>query len=547
MNEAFAKASQLVFSQQATDFSEVLKSISENLNLDAVYVYRKYEHSNSFRLAYDWANPEGKFSIDDSIELPECSSWEHILEDGFCLITDATTKNNECIHLLTTLLKLHGKWSVIVIPIRSYIGELLGLSIVVDRYPNHDWYQSDLKPLYIMAEMTGVFWEQGRIRHEIDKTIRQYRAIIDTVPAIMYIKDKSGRYVEINKSFLAISKRTRDEIIGKTDQEIFSETDTKEFLHTDNEILIIGKNSVTFENRIVKEDGTTCWLFTEKTALYDDDGRITGLVGLTKDTTEEHIRQQQMLQTDKLAAIGTLAAGVAHEINNPIGYISSNLNAMKRYASIMREALGSRDKIDDNERLKIEGYFKDFYDAIEESIEGTGRVRKIVADLKSFSRVDKAEKGPANINDGIVSTINIVWNELKYKCTIVQDLGDIPQIVCYAGQINQVILNLLMNAGQAIKDTDGEIAIRTWFDNRGINISIRDNGIGIPEGNIKKIFEPFFTTKDVGKGTGLGLSLVFDIISKHDGTIQVDSEEGVGTEFHIWLPATTVGEGGNHD
>ena len=184
----------------------------------------------------------------------------------------------------------------------------------------------------------------------------------------------------------------------------------------------------------------------------------------------------------------------------------------------------------------------DFNDAIAESTEGADRVKKIVADLKSFSRADGSERQLANINAGLDSTLNIAWNLLKYTCKVEKEYGDIPQILCFASQLNQVFLNLLVNAGQAISGSDGIIKIKTWAENDTVHISVKDNGVGIPEENINRLFEPFFTTKDVGQGTGLGLSIAYDIIRKLNGRINVKSKVGEGTEFVVSLPAETSDE-----
>jgi PAS domain S-box-containing protein len=244
------------------------------------------------------------------------------------------------------------------------------------------------------------------------------------------------------------------------------------------------------------------------------------------------ISREQLIQSDKLAAIGTLAAGVAHEINNPIGYISSNLNTMGKYLDKIESHLENRTEEDS----KVKEILNDFRDAISESSEGASRVKRIVADLKSFARTDRLQKEYANINVGIESTLNIVWNELKYKCKIEKDFGELPDFYCMPNQLNQVFMNLLVNAGQSITGKNGLIIIKTWADNEFINISIRDNGCGIPPENLNRIFEAFFTTKEVGQGTGLGLSLVYDIITKHIGKIEVKSEVGQGSEFIVKLP-----------
>jgi len=266
--------------------------------------------------------------------------------------------------------------------------------------------------------------------------------------------------------------------------------------------------------------------------------------------------QSQLLQQEKMAAIGQLAAGVAHEINNPIGFIHSNLGTLKRYVErivkyndqcegLIQLCSGEdavpevtekvKEVMNAKQEAKLDIIFDDLPNVITESQEGTERVRKIVADLKSFSRVDDAKLQHADINEGLESTLGIVWNELKYKANLKKEYGDIPQILCYPGQHNQVFLNLLVNAAQAIEEK-GEICIRTFAQAEQLCVEITDTGKGIPEEEISRLFEPFFTTKPVGQGTGLGLSIAYEIINKHGGTIEVKSKLGEGTAFTIRLP-----------
>ena len=263
--------------------------------------------------------------------------------------------------------------------------------------------------------------------------------------------------------------------------------------------------------------------------------------------------QSQVLQQEKMASIGQLAAGVAHEINNPMGFIISNLNTLKRYLEKLSAYLTIQTAVvercsekcgnsgvlteiaERRKALKIDYITGDLDNLIKESLEGADRVKKIVQDLKNFSRIDESEFKTADINSGLESTINIVWNELKYKATLVKEYGNIPLTVCNPGQLNQVFMNMLVNAAHAI-DKKGEIRVRTWAEGGLINIAISDSGYGISEENQRRIFEPFFTTKEVGKGTGLGLSIAYDIIKKHNGMIKVDSEVGKGTTFTISIP-----------
>ncbi|MCW9023827.1 MAG: ATP-binding protein [Gammaproteobacteria bacterium] len=269
-----------------------------------------------------------------------------------------------------------------------------------------------------------------------------------------------------------------------------------------------------------------------------------------------HETHEQLLQSEKLASIGQLAAGVAHEINNPVGYVFSNLATLQTYVSDICQLLeayenlesmieSGGDKLEQLLKLKQEldlGYLKrDMQELVSESREGIARVKGIVQDLKDFSHVDEAEWQWANIHRGLDSTLNIVNNEIKYKAEVIKEYGELPDIECLASQVNQVFMNLLVNAAHAIEER-GVITVRTGKQDEQIWIEISDTGKGIEPENMKKIFDPFFTTKEVGKGTGLGLSLSYGIINKHHGNIDVQSEAGKGTTFKVWLPVSQSSE-----
>ena len=261
--------------------------------------------------------------------------------------------------------------------------------------------------------------------------------------------------------------------------------------------------------------------------------------------------QSQMLQREKMASIGLLAAGVAHEINNPMGFISSNLVTLGKYTerlvgfvNAQAELLKSPDSAaksaeleEQRRKIKLDYITEDVTQLIEESLDGAGRVKKIVQNLKTFSRGDDTERTQADLNECLDSTINIAWNEIKYVATLKKEYGTLPPLLCYPQQLNQVFMNLLVNAAHAIEG-QGEITVRTWGDEEHVWIAIRDTGNGIPEEIRGRIFEPFFTTKEVGKGTGLGLSISYDIVKKHGGEILVESEQGKGTTFTLKLPVT---------
>jgi two-component system NtrC family sensor kinase len=265
--------------------------------------------------------------------------------------------------------------------------------------------------------------------------------------------------------------------------------------------------------------------------------------------------QEQLVQSEKLASIGQLAAGVAHEINNPIGYVHSNMATLAQYSENLlslikayEHALQSGSPASHaqtvqqlSQSLDIDFVRSDLPQLIEESREGVERVRKIVQDLKDFSRSDAQDQFvKSDIHRGLDSTLNIIWNDLKYKAQVVKTFGDIPPIECIPSELNQVFMNILLNAGQAIRER-GIVTVSTSLDGEHVVVAIGDDGVGIPEELLPKIFDPFFTTKPVGTGTGLGLAISYGLIKKHHGTIDVTSTPGEGTLFLIRLPLRQPG------
>jgi two-component system, NtrC family, sensor kinase len=259
--------------------------------------------------------------------------------------------------------------------------------------------------------------------------------------------------------------------------------------------------------------------------------------------------QAQVIQQEKMASIGQLAAGVAHEINNPMGFISSNLGTLRSYLQRLTEFVEAQAEVvgtlaneesirtlaERRRALKIDYVLKDGKELIMESLDGAERVRNIVQNLNGFARLDAPEQEPADLNECLESSIRVVWNQLKFKVQLVREFGAIPPVRCHPQQLNQVFLNLVVNAGQAI-ETEGIIVVKSWHDEESIYVSVADNGCGIPADKLGRIFDPFFTTKEVGKGTGLGLSVSYDIVKNHQGEITVESAPGKGTCFIVRLP-----------
>ena len=233
-----------------------------------------------------------------------------------------------------------------------------------------------------------------------------------------------------------------------------------------------------------------------------------------------------------MVSLGNLVAGVAHEINNPIGAVNSMADTSSRIITKIEDLVKTSD-INENEQFrKALTTLKNNHEV---TVTASSRITRIVKSLKNFARLDEMEFQKTDIHEGIESTLTLVYHELKNKVTVNKEYGDIPQIYCFPNELNQVFINLLLNASHSIKDK-GTITIKTSTDGSQVFISIADTGIGIPQDNLKKIFDPGFTTKGVGVGTGLGLSISYNIIKKHKGEIKVSSEVGRGTEFTIILP-----------
>ena len=277
--------------------------------------------------------------------------------------------------------------------------------------------------------------------------------------------------------------------------------------------------------------------------------------------TLNHMKEleSRLFCEEKVASVGRLAAGVAHEINTPLSYVMNNLSALGEYTDVFKrclqqyaligkllvdnDLLSAKQKADDVKKFSteqdLEYLVQDVDQMMSQSMHGLCRIRDIINTLKSFSKVDSGTVQETDINEELKRTISIIKKEFEGKCNVVMKLGEISPIQCNPAQINQVFLNVLLNAAQAICDS-GTITVLTNMDDDHIIIRISDTGVGLSEKIIQKIFDPFFTTKDVGQGIGLGLSVAQNVITNHGGSIRVESKEGQGSSFTIRLPAATA-------
>ncbi len=455
----------------------------------------------------------------------------------------------------------NGRWlHVTAAPLLNTEGQVIGaietLQDVSDRRAAEDELRRHRNELEEMVASRTA--ELLISNHDLD-------AFLENAP-VGIVASAGPRVVRHNKTFCRMFGVPNCEAVGLLSRELFfSDDDYKSFIKLAVARLGAGE-SFSHETRVRTFSGEALWvqmiayvadsaigeprvwwLLQDRTEVMRAQRELVENYRALKDTNDRLAEaQSQLLQSEKMASIGQLAAGVAHEINNPIGFVNSNLGSLRRYVEGLlallqayeggqpREALGPlRDAAD------IEFIAEDLPILLKESEDGLNRVKKIVQDLKDFSRVDHADWQDADLNAGLESTLNVVMNEVKYKATVVREYGSLPPVRCLAGQLNQVFMNLIVNAAHAIEG-HGTLWLRTGTSERdGASwawVEVQDTGCGMPPEVQKRIFEPFFTTKPVGQGTGLGLSLSFSIMQKHGGQIELQSQPGEGTRFRVWMP-----------
>ena len=373
------------------------------------------------------------------------------------------------------------------------------------------------------------------------------RTMIDLIPAFIYAKDAHSRFTACNKLVANRMGVDPSELIGKTDFDFFPREMAEKFFADEQALFKSGKALVDLEEiAFDKTRGMNRVILTSKVPLHDEHGNLTGVVGTGFDITDRKAAEERMASSDRLESIGRLAAGVAHEINTPIQYLSDSVSFIREcvselleYIDVLRASMPQPPAADEN----VEELRKEMPPALTLVADGLTRIAEIVRSMKDFAHADQAEMGPTDLNRAISSTLVIARSEYKPVAEVETDFGQLPPVTCHASQINQVVLNLVVNAAHAIADkvgrtgAVGKITVSTRVDNDRVVIGIGDTGGGIPENIRANIFDPFFTTKEVGRGTGQGLSIARNVIVKgHGGELDFTTELGKGTTFYIRLP-----------
>ncbi len=467
----------------------------------------------------------------------------------------------------------------------------------------HIWCDTNKIPLFdtdgqVMG-ILGTFEDitaRKQIEEELHESKQLLELVLDAMPQCTFWKSKDSVYLGCNRRFAQLTGVGEpDQIVGKTDYDLpFSQEEAEWYIELDRRVMTSDQPVYNvIEPQQQHEDGRQRWSETNKIPLHAPNGDVIGILGTFQDVTarieaqealqrsEAELRQKaeelehlirelrhtqaQLVQTEKMSSLGQLVAGIAHEINNPVNFIHGNVGHARNYIQDLTTIVQVyqahvpdpnpeiRDLI---EGVDLEFLLDDLPRLLDSMQVGADRIRDIVASLRTFSRLDEAEVKDVDIHAGIDSTLMILHNRLKAKSdrpeiAVHKDYGALPHVECSAGQLNQVFMNILSNAIDALEDRDrdrslaeirekpSQIWIKTQVakDRTAIQVSIRDNGPGIPAHVQPRIFDPFFTTKPVGKGTGLGMSISYQVVvDKHDGQLTCHSTVGEGSEFVIEIP-----------
>jgi len=393
--------------------------------------------------------------------------------------------------------------------------------------------------------------------------VRSAKAFLDSsinaVADPIFIKDENGRFVLVNDAMCIIVGRPKERLLGQ-DDDIFPEEQAAIFREIDTKVLETGEENVNEEALSNLSSGEVRTILTRKTRYIDPAGKRF-LVGVIRDITERKRLEGELGQARKLEAVGQLAAGIAHEINTPTQYVGDGVHFLKeafqgyqRLVSQYRQAVEVLETAGEQKALVaeirateadielsyLEANVPSSFDSCED---GISRISTIVRAMKEFAHPDQKEKASADLNQALQTTLAIARNEYKYVAEVTTEFGDLPAVLCHVGELNQVFLNLIVNAAHAIGDVVGQaggkgtIRVRTSTEGEWVRIDIADTGSGIPESIRHRIFDPFFTTKEVGRGTGQGLAIArTTVMAKHRGSLTFETEVGKGTTFTIRLP-----------
>lgn len=431
----------------------------------------------------------------------------------------------------------------------------------------------------LLSELETQLAELRRTEKALRESEVFYHSLVESLPQSILRKDLTGRFTFVNQRFALALGKPLEEIIGRTDLDFFPTELAQKYRADDARVVESRKGFETVEEHVTRS-GEKLYVQVIKTPLYDPAGQTIGVQGIFWNVTErkraeeqlhaQNVRLQEMavserqaydalkeaqsflVQSEKLAGLGQMVAGVAHEINNPLAFVSNNVVVLERDVRELHDLLAlfrqgetvlseHEPKLLEDihrhcERIDVDYTLGNLQGILQRTRDGLNRIQQIVRDLRMFARLDESDLNEVDLNAGIESTLNITQGHAKKKQVQIEtDLGRLPPVTCYPAKINQVMMNLIINAIDACAEK-GKIVVRTRANRQAVRIDVIDNGCGIDPAIRSRIFDPFFTTKPVGVGTGLGLSISYGIVRDHGGSIEVESEPGKGSCFTVCLP-----------
>lgn len=368
---------------------------------------------------------------------------------------------------------------------------------------------------------------------QLEAAEERLRVVLGLTDGIVFEFDADGRYLAVLTRSNALLAAPPGELLGRTIADVLGPQAAAPFMERIHRVLATQRPE-RFEYSLDVPGGRRWFSADALPASHH-----TSVVCLVRDITPQKTLELKLLQADRLAALGTLAAGVAHEVSNPLGYVSSNLGFIAEELTELRRVLGEDGPVD---REGLRRTLEECVEALGEARQGTSRIREVVGDLKMFARGEEADSGEGlvDVRRALESSVNMAMPEIRHRARLVRELGDVPPVRGNESRLGQVFLNLLLNAAQAIPEgapRENTVTVRTREEGGKVVAEIHDTGEGIPTENLKRIFDPFFSTKPVGVGTGLGLAICHGIITSMNGEISVESTPGQGTCFRVLLPA----------
>ncbi|MDH5383774.1 MAG: PAS domain S-box protein, partial [Candidatus Aminicenantes bacterium] len=438
--------------------------------------------------------------------------------------------------------------SILILPI-TVDEEWCGYIGFDDVKKKREWSDEDIRSLRTASEMIGVYIETKRFEEALRVSEERFRSLVENANDIIYSLTPKGEITYISPKATDITGYDVSYLLGKNIFTLLHPDDIKSSIEWFQSGLQKKERQSSLEFRLMHKDGSVRWFVTQSSVIHEEEGDIMEIIGVAHDFTEvkkilndlekanQHLRetQAQLVQSAKMASLGKLVAGIAHEINTPIGAVNSMQDTLFRALEKLKNTIETQYPKEEKKVSKLKANLKVIDESKKVINSGTERVINVVKRLRSFARLDEAELKTVDIHEGLEDTLTLIHHDIKHNIQVKKTYGNLPPIACYPGRLNQVFLNILVNAKQAIKGK-GNIDITTYTKQKKVFIEIKDNGVGIDKEHLKKVFDPGFTTKGVGVGTGLGLSICYQIMQDHQGEILVESEVNKGTTFTVVLP-----------